>query len=138
MSSRHAPWGTTLALFVDVVTSDGGIPAAVLILWIVAPLAIALIDDRARRFLFWLLWLPTALALLVIASIAGDRQPIYLWLPHMVLMSVVVVLLLTQAMSSPIAWLRGPAIIALGVLVLSFGVRKRNHPAAGRRIAHTA
>jgi 4-amino-4-deoxy-L-arabinose transferase-like glycosyltransferase len=95
MSSRDASWATTLALFVEVVTAEGGVPALILILWIAAPLAIATIEDQAQRFRFWLLWLPTAIAFVAVAAIAGDRQPIYLWLPHIVLMSVTVVLLLT-------------------------------------------
>ena len=123
MSARHASWGSTLSLFVEVVTSEGGIPAAILILWIAAPLAIVMIDDRTKRLSFWLMWLPTAIAFVVIASIAGDRQPIYLWLPTMVLMSITVILLLTQALSQKSAWLRWPATAAMAAIMLSFGVR---------------
>lgn len=126
MSSRDASWGSTLSLFVEMVTSEGGIPAATLILWIVAPLAIAMIDDRAKRFRFWLLWLPTTVAFVVIASIAGDRQPIYLWLPHMVLLSTTVILLLTQALSQKAAWMRWPAMAALAAILVSYGIRNEN------------
>ncbi len=126
MSSRDTSWGSTLSLFAEVVTSEGGIPAATLILWIAAPLAIAMIDGRAKRFRYWLLWLPITVGFFVIAAIAGDRQPIHLWLPHMVLLSTTVILLLTLALSHKAAWLRWPAATALAVILVSFGIRNEN------------
>ncbi len=120
MSSRDADWLTTLRLFYEVVTSEGGLPAAVVIAWLLVPGAILALPDRSARFCLWLLWIPTALSIVVIGSIAGDRQPFYLWLPQMTLMGATVALVLTLALSSARRALRLSAGVLIAALVGAF------------------
>lgn len=123
MSHRDAPLEQTLSVFLEVVTSEGGIPLAILVAWAAMPLAIVRLKEQSVRFTFWLLWLPTAASIAVVALIAGDRQPIYLWLPQMVLMSVAVVLLLTHAASRAGHSVRVAALAALALFIGMFMVR---------------
>jgi len=120
MSARNVPWSVTAAVFLDVATGEGGIPTAILLLYALAPIGIVMQRDGAARFSLWCLWIPVTVSILAVGSIVGDRQPIYLWLPQLSLMTVTVVLILTGYLTSGPRLARIAATVALAAISVVF------------------
>ena len=119
MSARDVPWSVTASVFFDVVTGEGGIPAVVLLLFALSPIAIVMRRDGEVRFAQWCLWIPVTLSILMVGSFVGDRQPIYLWLPQLSLMTVTVVLVLTGFLSAgPVARRAAAGLALAGISVV--------------------
>lgn len=96
MSVHGASIAVTAGEWYNGMTSiKSGVPLLVLILWFLAvPGAMVLAKAPSLRFGLGLLFFPCLVAMIAIATLAGQRQPTYLWLPYSVLIATTVLIAL--------------------------------------------
>lgn len=103
MASRDSSASVTASVWFNLITSvRGGVPLAILLLWTSTPIIAFLAFRQSEiRFKLLVIWSSTAIAILSVLSIAGERQPDWLMLPYAVVMATTVLLVGAHLFSSP-------------------------------------
>jgi 4-amino-4-deoxy-L-arabinose transferase-like glycosyltransferase len=72
-----------------------GVPLMILFVWLLAvPAVLYIAKDRAFRVGLGIMFFSSLAAMIVIATVAGQRQPTYLWLPYSTLIATTVLIAL--------------------------------------------